>query len=110
MKQKAKIFLPFLASALLLSCAAGTGNEQTVEIPPAMPAMGVGRVPSSETTDSAAVGDASGSSVKTESGEKPRLSSNGGFSSASIPATDLRTAGAARRRPPSTRTERWKRT
>lgn len=73
MKRKAKIFLPFLASALLLSCVAGTGNEQTVEIPPAVPAMGVVRVPSSETADSAAVGNASGSSVKTESGEKTEV-------------------------------------
>lgn len=66
MKQKAKILLPLLASLLFLSCAAGGDGGLAAEIPPAVPAMGVGRVTASEKTAPAPVGEAPDSSPKPE--------------------------------------------
>lgn len=57
MKQKKKILLPLLASALLLSCRPGTAAEQTAESPPAVPAMGVGRAAASPDSEPAVCGE-----------------------------------------------------
>lgn len=73
MRRGTKILLPLLASFLLLSCSAGGDGAQTAGIPPAVPAMGVGRVPQSTEGTPAADGSAPESPMKPETETKTEI-------------------------------------